>query len=387
MDNGEGVRGVLRLSERQNRLVAAALSVLAFALIAVFVAVVGIIVVKVLSFASAAITPVIVAFFLSMLFKPYFNWLRGVVRNPTLALVLLFASILLPLGALVWFGGSILAEQVVNLVQAAPTVVQRTSEWINGGHPDLVALLAKFGLTDEQLLFFTDPARFAGETIGSLGSAYGADAMKYGFGFLKHLLSLLSWLLVLVFLCYFIVSPEKRTSDIVAQMPFLKPETRRFVEDQVTAFTDIVVSFFRRQVVICLIEGVMYGLGFTFVGLPYGFLIGFSLGSLNLIPFFGTIVCMALAVPLAYFGDGGSMLRLAGVVAVWAAGQLADGYVITPKIQGDRTGLNYAEVIFAFMFWGTVFHSFLGLLLAIPLSAFCKVLWRAVKAKYITGVI
>ena len=173
----------------------------------------------------------------------------------------------------------------------------------------------------------------------------------------------------------------------MAQLPFLKPETRAFVEEQVTAFTDIVVSFFRRQVVICLIEGVMYGLGFTFVGLPYGFFIGFMLGALNLIPFFGTITCLAVAIPLAYFGDGGSSFRLVCVLCVWAAGQLADGYLITPKIQGDRTGLNYAEVIFAFLFWGMVFRSFLGLLLAIPLSAFCKVLWRAVKAKYVRGVI
>jgi predicted PurR-regulated permease PerM len=34
-----------------------------------------------------------------------------------------------------------------------------------------------------------------------------------------------------------------------------------------------------------------------------------------------------------------------------------------------------------------VFKSLLGLLLAIPLSAFCLVLWRSVKERYIKGVI
>ena len=75
------------------------------------------------------------------------------------------------------------------------------------------------------------------------------------------------------------------------------------------------------------------------------------------------------------------------VLGVWLVGQILDGYLITPKIQGDKTGLGYAGVIFSFFFWGIVFNSFLGLLLAIPLSAFCVVLWRAIKAKYIKPVV
>ena len=75
------------------------------------------------------------------------------------------------------------------------------------------------------------------------------------------------------------------------------------------------------------------------------------------------------------------------VVAVWLTGQFLDGYLITPKIQGDKTGLGYAGVVFSFFFWGVVFKSLLGLLLAIPLSAFCVVLWRAVKVRYIRPVV
>ena len=72
---------------------------------------------------------------------------------------------------------------------------------------------------------------------------------------------------------------------------------------------------------------------------------------------------------------------------VWAIGQMLDGYCITPKIQGNKTGLGYAGVIFSFFFWGTVLGPVLGLLLAIPLSAFCAVLWRALKSKYIRPVV
>ena len=381
MDNAKK-GGWLVLSDRQNRVVASALSVMAFSVIAVFVAVLLWLGAKALEFTSTAVTPVIVAFFLSMLFKPFYGWIKSYLKNPTASLVAMFVVVMVPFGLLAWFGWSILFEQVVNLVKAAPMVVQRTSDWINTGHPELVALLTRIGVPADQMTFFTDPARFASETIASLGASYGADAVKYGVGAIKYAFSLLSWLLVLVFLCYFIMVPEIKPRALVGKLPMLKDSTRDFVTDRLQEFVDIVVGFFRRQVVICLVEGVMYGAGFTLVGLPYGFLIGFVLGVLNLIPFFGTITCMPLALPLAYFGDGGSLTRLVCVLCVWIAGQLADGYLITPKVQGDRTGLNYAEVIFAFLFWGTVFHSFLGLLFAIPLSAFCKVLCRAVVAKY-----
>ena len=164
-------------------------------------------------------------------------------------------------------------------------------------------------------------------------------------------------------------------------------QTKEFVAKQIDAFMDILVNFFQRQVVICLIEGILYGTGFMLVGLPYGFLLGFLLGVLNLVPFLGSLLCMPLVLPISYFGDGGSLLRLIGVLSVWVGGLLLDGYLITPKIQGEKTGLGYAGVIFSFVFWGVVFHSMLGLLLAIPLSAFCVVLWRALKEKYIKGVI
>jgi predicted PurR-regulated permease PerM len=159
------------------------------------------------------------------------------------------------------------------------------------------------------------------------------------------------------------------------------------VTEQIDAFVDILVSFFQRQTVICLIEGIMYGTGFWIVGLPYGFLVGFALGVMNLIPFFGSIICLPVALPLAYFAQGGSLTRLVLVLCVWLAGQFLDGYFITPKIQGDKTGLGYAGVIFSFFFWSTVLGPLMGMLLAIPLSAFCVVLWRALKAKYIKPVV
>ena len=380
---------MVNFTPSQNRMVATGITVLAFTFVLAFSLFVGWVALRFLSFASPALTPVIVGLFLALLFKPYYGWFLAHVRNPTLALVLMLASVLVPLGFVCWFGGALLVEQVAHLLKSAPTIVTRASDWVNQHYPNAQAVLSQLGSNpdDLQLMFLTNPTRFSSDLLSELGTTYGANAVKAGFGFLKYLMGLASWLVTLLFFVFFLMRPDMRGNDYVSQLPFLKDETKGFVARQIDAFIDILVNFFQRQVVICLIEGMLYGTGFMLVGLPYGFVIGFLLGVINLVPLLGTVLCLPIAASIAFFGDGGSSLRLIGVLSVWLTGQFLDGYLITPKIQGEKTGLGYAGVIFSFFFWGVVFHSMLGLLLAIPLSAFCVVLWRALKDRYIRGVI
>ena len=378
---------MLELSERQRKWAAAGVTSLAVALVCAFVLGVGWAVLKVLDRASPALVPVIMGFFLSMFFKPYYGWFVARFRNPTVAFMVMALTVLIPAGLVLWFAGSMLVEQISAFLAAAPTIVTRASNWFQTRHPGFYVGLAQLGVPDSALLFFTDPVKFSHDILSQLGSEYGGKAVKASFGAMRYLTGVVGWIVTMIFFVYFLMKPSLHGNDCVRQMPFLKEDTRGFVAQQIDAFTDILVSFFQRQVVICLIEGVLYGLGFVLVGLPYGFVIGFALGTINLVPLLGTVICLPIALLLAFFGDGGSLLRLIGVTSVWAAGQIADGYAITPLIQGQRTGLGFAGVIFSFLFWSAVFKSLLGLLLAIPLSAFCLVLWRTVKSKYIKGVI
>jgi len=364
---------MIDFTDGQKRTVAAGVTLVALAIVFSFAALVAWGIYKVVSFASSALIPVLLGFFLALFFKPYYQWWKRLLRNPTLALVVMLATVFLPLGFLLWYAGAVLVDQASNLIAQGPQLFAQVTEWFRATFPRLNSLLAQMG--------------FPYDDIGAVYTKYGATALKAGSGALKFATGAFSALVSLIFFVFFLMTKDRRGGDIVSQMPFLKPDTREFLAAQIDAFIDILVSFFQRQTVICLIEGVMYGTGFWLVGLPYGFLIGFVLGVLNLIPLFGTVVCLPIALPLAYFPHGGSGARVAFVLAVWAAGQFLDGYFITPRIQGDKTGLGYAGVIFSFFFWATVLGPMLGMLLAIPLSAFCTVLWRAVKARYIRPVV
>ena len=364
---------MIEFTEGQRKTIATGLTVLSLTLVVAFVAVTAWIALSLLSFAAPAIIPVVLGFFLALFFKPYYLWWKRWLRNPTLALVALLLTVFVPLGLVLWYAGAVMVDQVTNLVTQAPTLVGQVADWFHGTFPKFHALLMQLGASTE--------------SIGDLYTKYGATALKAGTGALKCLTGILSALVTLIFFVFFLTTKDRRGKEIVSQMTFLKDSTRAFVAEQVDAFIDILVSFFQRQTVICLIEGVMYGTGFWAVGLPYGFLIGFALGVLNLIPLFGSVVCLPVALPLAYFVHGGSLMRLLLVLGVWGLGQFLDGYFITPRIQGNKTGLGYAGVIFSFFFWGTLLGPMLGMLLAIPLSAFCVVLWRALKSRYIRPVV
>ena len=107
------------------------------------------------------------------------------------------------------------------------------------------------------------------------------------------------------------------------------------------------------------------------------------LGFLNIIPYLGSMIGLAIGLPLAYFQQGGGWSLLAGVLIVFAIVQLIEGYLLTPRIMGERTGLHPMAIIFAVFFWGSALQGILGMILAIPLTAFLVVLWRLAREKYI----
>jgi predicted PurR-regulated permease PerM len=195
----------------------------------------------------------------------------------------------------------------------------------------------------------------------------------------------LSWFVLPVYLAFFLMAPPL-PKDIEEFLPFFKAETRSDVVYLVKEFFDIIVSFFRGQLVVALAQGVLYAVGFMLVGLQHGFTIGILLGLLNIVPYLGSMIGLAIALPLAFFQPDGGAVTLALVIAVFAVVQTVEGYYLTPKVMGDRTGLHPLTIMVALFFWGTAFDGIAGMVLAIPLTAFLVVFWRLLKSKYIAEI-
>jgi predicted PurR-regulated permease PerM len=386
--NPSDQKPVLSFSERQQGIVAAGITVFCATLVTAFVALLLWCVFSLLSAVSVVLTPLLVALILTLIFKPYYQWLyTHLKKHHVLAIPALFLSVILPLGAILFFFGALFVSQLVALFEYLPVLGERISHTLTADNPELQAFLAKFGL-EEKLPLFTDPKAFMAALSQKISfGAMGGKALSYGMDAIKYVVSFIGWLIVPVYLIYFLTAKPFTGREVENFLPFLKPSTRQDVSYLIDEFLAIIVAFFRGQVTIAFIQGVLFGLGFWLVGLPYGLLIGLSLGCFNLVPYLGNIIGLAVAVPMAFFGDGGGGLRLGLVLGVFCVVQILDGYFITPRIQGKKTGLNDVTIIFSLLFWGVVFKGLLGVLLAIPLSAFIVVVWRLLKNKYIKELI
>ncbi len=139
-------------------------------------------------------------------------------------------------------------------------------------------------------------------------------------------------------------------------------------------------GFLRGQALVCLSLALIYGGGLTLVGLEYGATIGIIAGVLSFIPYvgssFGLIVSMALA--FIQFDDASSIMMVFGVFLI---GQVLEGYVLTPKLVGDRVGLHPVWILFA-LFAGASLLGFLGVLIAVPVAAIIGVLIRLAISYY-----
>jgi predicted PurR-regulated permease PerM len=160
--------------------------------------------------------------------------------------------------------------------------------------------------------------------------------------------------------------------DIVARMRELLPHgSRDAIVEMVGEVDTVLGQFVRGQLTVMLILAVLYAVGYSLAGVRLAVPIGIVAGLLSFIPYVGGALALGLAllmVALHYAGVG----QLIFVVAVYGVIQVLEGFVITPRIVGDKLGLAPVWVLFALMVGGELF-GFLGVMLALPAAAIVKV--------------
>ena len=105
----------------------------------------------------------------------------------------------------------------------------------------------------------------------------------------------------------------------------------------VSDFESIMNRYFRGQAAVAAICGILFALGFYFIGLPLGILLGLFIGMLNMVPYL-QLIGLPPAILLAVFQalDTGTsvwvILGLTGLVFVLV--QVIQDIVLVPKIMG-----------------------------------------------------
>lgn len=136
----------------------------------------------------------------------------------------------------------------------------------------------------------------------------------------------------------------------------------------------ILNAWLRGQAICCLFLGIFYAIALTSAGLNLGLVIGLTAGLLSFIPYVGTIIGAISSLVLA-LGQFNGIDHVIVVGVIFVIGQLLNDYVVAPRFLGDRLGLSAIWVIFA-LFAGAETFGFLGVMLAVPVTATLGVLAR-----------
>ncbi len=370
-------------SERQGQTIAAAITTVSALVIVLAVVLIGWLLARFLGYFSGVFLPLAVGAILALVCRPYYDWLRRSLKLPAAAAVAaVFLSALVPIVGFSWFFGQLLVTQAVEFVSHLPEYFGALRAWIGERLPRLVETMRASGI-DQRL---AEGAMNRQEAILDALQQFGAQAFSAGVGVFRGVSALLGWAILPVYFAYFLTAEGVRFDGDRA-LPFFKQETRKDVLYLVQEFIDIIVAFFRGQLIIAFLQGVLYALGFGIVGLSYGFVIGLLMGMLNVIPYLGMIIGLAITIPVSLFQEGGGATLMVLTLLVIVIVQQIEGWFLTPKIMGDRTGLHFMAIIVAIFFWGTALGGILGMILAIPLTAFLASLWRLVRDKYIPEII
>lgn len=133
---------------------------------------------------------------------------------------------------------------------------------------------------------------------------------------------------------------------------------------------NIFYNYITAQILDAIVVGVITSIAMLIMNVKYAVLLGFIIGLFNIIPYFGAIFGVGIAILITIFTGGiGKALWLALVIIIL---QQIDANIINPKILGDSLQLSRILIIFAVTFFGAYF-GVLGMFLGVPIIALIKV--------------
>lgn len=266
----------------------------------------------------------------------------------------------------------LLQAQVVGLVALLPDAVDTARAWA----APLIERLK------------TDLPPDAVQQLTAAAGTYAGTAVKWAGGLLGGLwkggvafFNVLSLIVITPVVAFYLL---RDWDNIIERFDsYLPRDAAPAIREQAKAIDTTIAGFVRGQASVCLALAVWYGAALTVVGLKSGLLVGLGAGAISFIPYLGAATGLTVAVAIAVV-QFGAWPMVAVVALVFVIGQLAESYVLTPRLVGDRIGLHPVWIIFALLAGGALF-GFTGVLLAVPVAAVIGVLTRFGLKRYLAS--
>ena len=192
-------------------------------------------------------------------------------------------------------------------------------------------------------------------------------------GFLGVTGFLLSLILVPIYLFFLLNEKPRIEQHWKEYLPLRASPLRDEVADVLSEINGYITAYFRGQLLVCLVDGILIGTALTIFGLNFAPVIGALVVILTMIPYIGIIICWVPAVLIAAF-QWGDWTHPIIVTLIFIVIQNLEGIFYAPRIVGNYVGLHPMTVIVSIFVWGLIIGGVIGPLLAVPLTATIKVL-------------
>lgn len=326
--------------------------------------------------------PFFLAFIIAYILDPVVDWIENKLHlHRTVAIVLIIFMFTI----ILFFGGYYLVENLIRFGQHLQEMAQDPPDiikWLRILLPEKIvdSLISSFEQLDPQQLWENSLSLIRtnlSQVTNTLqrGSTYLWLFASRTFGAIGFLVNAGIFVIVTIYLLRDFDKLLQTTGELIP------PQHREAVESFFREIDTVLRAFFRGQLIVCISMGAGYSIGLLILGITGGVAIGISSGLLNIIPYLGPTFGFILALGVGLYQYGISFWILIGVPAVYTLVQFIEGSFLTPNIVGKQVGLNPVVVIFALMVFAKIM-GFVGFLIAIPLAAIIKVMFKRLLLLY-----
>ena len=319
---------------------------------------------------EAVLFPVLLSLLLAYLLDPAVDWFEERGFSRTAGILLFLAIGALGVSVFLLFLYPTIHHLIRTVVEGVPTLMdileRQAIPWVeaNTGYEapaTLSALVSEYRETLQAQL--PGMLQRAGQALADLWIRAG--------GVVSGALNLV---MIPVFTFYFLRDFDTMRLALVDYLP---QHNRPWLLERIRRMDEVVGAWFRGQIEVAAILAALYALGLaitfgvTGIGPTSGIAIGLMAGFLNIIPYFGFVIGFGLSLLVSIIDW--EPAAIAGVCVTFAVVQGLEGYVITPRIVGEKVGLSPVVVIIALLIGGELL-GLLGVLLALPVAGIVRVL-------------
>jgi predicted PurR-regulated permease PerM len=328
--------------------------------------------------------PLVLALLIIYLLNPIIGWLqrRGVPRMAgTLgSYVVVLGSVSLVIIALI----PVVSGQIQQFADELPRFREQIISFVHSGAQFMED---RFGTnidtTQVDCLLGSEQAPSAAEcdaATEALRQEVGAQAGRLTEVGSSLLEGLVAFILAPLLALYLLIDLPNLSHSLLGLVP---SSHREEVNDVGIKVSRAVGGFFRGQLLVALIVGILSSIGFKIIDLPFWLVIGAIAGFFNIIPLIGPYIGGTIGF-LVGTVSGGITLGLKAALVELVVQQI-DNHVISPNVMRRTVNIHPVTVMLALLAGGAL-AGFWGVLLGVPTVAVAKILLGHLWATRVLGV-